>query len=458
MILAVDCGSTNLKAALYDSALNRLAAHSVPVEYSRRDAVRAEFEAERLWSAFLALINAVVHQAGCTTAAISQVALGSQAQSFCLLDSAGQALMPFISWMDTRAEEESALLTQAFGRDFHRHSSFSSPFSSLEISKLLWVRRHLPQVWAHTRHLVSVPGFFCLRLAGVNPMDSNLAAMNGLVSMVTGDWWRELLDYGGVPGDWLPTLAPAGHGWRGRFQAPGWPDADVTLVLAGNDHTAGALGNGCRPGEIIVTFGTALVAYRRTGAEPGPYHPDGCWGPYPGGGYYELAVCNHGCSALDWARSILLPEQPPSSFVDLAATAGPGSGGVRFYPERARTESAWLGNGTPADRARAVLEGILFALRRLLADNMNTWPVSGVCALGGGVKSQYWMQMAADILGCPVRTGAGDSLLGAAALAANRNENLKIQAGDARMPDPARCAQYESIFVNWKKTNPAGTS
>ncbi len=453
MILAVDCGSTNLKAALYDSALNRLALHSVPVVYSRRDALHAEFEAERLWSAFLDLVGTLLHQAGCSPAAIKRVALGSQAQTFCLLDAKADELIPFISWMDVRAEAESAQLTLAFGHDFHRHCSFSSPVAAMEVSKLLWVREHLPAVWKEARHLVSVPGYLCLRLAGRNLMDVNLAAMHGYYSMSADGWRKDLLGFIGVPAAWLPEIAPAGHVWKGRLQVEGWPASqEIELVLAGNDHTAGAIGNGCRPGETIVTFGTALVAYRRTGAISGPYEPGGCWGPYPLGGYYELATSNHGCSALDWARQLLLPDAPVSEFDAVAATAELGSGGTFFHPEKSRTSGAWSGDGTPAERARAVLEGILFTLRSLLANDMKVGPLSSVCALGGGARSGFWMQMAADILGCLVRRGEGDGVLGAAALAAGRAKELELRLGEAWTPNPDCRVQYDVCYANWAKT------
>ena len=45
LFLAIDLGSTNTKAALYDERMNRLATKSVPVEYLRADGF-VEFDAE----------------------------------------------------------------------------------------------------------------------------------------------------------------------------------------------------------------------------------------------------------------------------------------------------------------------------------------------------------------------------------------------------------------------------
>lgn len=446
MILSVDCGSTNLKAALYDGPLVKRAASQVPVEYSRRDSVHAEFDADLFWQSFFRLLNDLLIQAACPLSAITGVTMGSQAQSFCLLDDRDRPLLPFISWMDVRAGEESAALAARFGSDFHRHCSFSTPLPALQISKLLWVRAHCPDLWGRARRLVTVPGFLFLKLAGMNILDINHAAMNGLYSLATGTWRPEMLRFCGVEESWLPDLAAAGEIRRGRLTVDGQSREGVQLTAAGNDHTAGALGNGCRTGEVMVTFGTALVAYHRCGEEAGPYHAGGCWGPYPTGGFYELAVANDGCSALDWARDVLLPGRPVSAFDELAASAPPGSGGLLFRPGKARTADAWNGAGLRAEQARAVLEGILFGLRTLVFRDMGVKTLSSVCVLGGGAKSGIWMQMAADILGCPVRRGGGDSLLGAAALAAGRAGELETRPGTEWKPDKNRSGFYRNLI------------
>ena len=88
-----------------------------------------------------------------------------------------------------------------------------------------------------------------------------------------------------------PKWCAAGRPSRSALAAQRWGSVlQAALVLAGNDQTCGAVGAGCREGTWLATLGTALVAYRLAGPAVGPYHPAGCWGPYPGGGYYELGV------------------------------------------------------------------------------------------------------------------------------------------------------------------------
>ncbi len=450
MILAVDCGSTYLKAALFASPSCRLAEVREPFRYSRRDRIHAEFTVAWLNGAFDRMVRRLSREAGQPLSAVRVLAFASQAQTFTLLDAAGRPLRPFLSWLDERAAEEADALADRFGADFHRHCSFDRPMAALAIAKLLWIRRHQPAVWRRARRWISMPGWLGYRAAGVNLIDPNLAALSGLYSLQTKGWRQPVAAFLDFPRTGFPELWPTGRRRTGPGNGP-WSGRPLTLVSAGNDHTAAAVGNGCRRNEVMATFGTALVAYRRTGARPGSDSTGCCWGPYPGGGYYALAASRYGGSALDWARAILRPDSDAAAFDRLAAAAPPGSHGVLFVPEQTGTPEAWQGAaGTPADRARAVLEGILFSLRRLIGEVLQAAPAD-VCALGGGSASRFWMAMAASVLGCPVRVGSGDALAGAAALAAGGADRLAPACRARFQPDPALAARYDRVYRAWRR-------
>lgn len=457
VIAAVDCGSTNLKAALFDESLIRLGERSAPVSYAVQDAVCVEFDPESLWVAFQDLMRALPGAAGVRASDISVVAFGSQAQTFALLDGRGRPVTPFFSWMDRRAQLESDEIGARFGAGFHAHCSFPGPVPELQAAKMRWVARHRGAEVGRAAGWCTVPGFLALRAAGVNAVDANLAAMSGLFSMASGGWWSEMAEFCGVSRLDPPELAAIG----GRLAALAQGGKALGLgagsgvVFAGNDQTAGAVGNGCREGEVLVTLGTALVAYRRAGPRPGPFRPRSCWGPYPGGGFYELATATGGCSALDWARREMAPELTPAGFDELAAQAEPGAGAVRFYPERMRTQGAWVGGGSREERARAVLEGVLFSLRNLLEEDLEAHGAGGVCAIGGGSRSAVWMQMAADILGVPVRRGRGDSLLGAAAIALGREVPAEREAGRFE-PEARRAEASREAYTRWVRAAGGG--
>jgi len=122
------------------------------------------------------------------------------------------------------------------------------------------------------------------------------------------------------------------------------------------------------------------------------------------------------------------------SMIQLAESSAPGANGVTFVPHLAGGSSldatpdvrgAFLNihlGTTQADLIRATMEGICFGLKRALDALEAITPISdSMLAVGGGSRSDSWMQMYADIYGKTItRTNVDQqaAALGAAALAA----------------------------------------
>ena len=452
MILAIDCGSTNQKVALFNEDLTRLAAGSTPVAYTVRDAERVEFEPEKLWRDTCLLIRQVCAAAHVQSRQITTVALASQAQTFTLLNLQGEPIIPFLSWADKRAQEESSELTQRMGARFHQHCSFPAPLPQLQLPKLLWLARRFPSVLQARTRVVSLSAFLALRLAGLHCCDSNLAAMSGLYSLTGNDWWPEALSACSLEVENCGQAVEIGTAVPAQARCP---ELDLSpklrIVFAGNDQTAGAYATGAE--GLVLTLGTALVAYRFAGATAGPFQATGCWGPYPGGGFYELVTRDEGCAALDWAVAQSMPGNEVE-FLELAASA-PG-GGAFFYPQRMHTPDAWVGSADPAVRARAVLEGICFSMRGLVDDMPSAESArDAVTAIGGGSANSLWLAMLANVLNRPVRHGQGDILLGAAMLARPGIKPSHSANTACFPPKPKQVDEYEQVYHAWRQRVPS---
>jgi xylulokinase len=134
---------------------------------------------------------------------------------------------------------------------------------------------------------------------------------------------------------------------------------------------------------------------------------------YPSGGYF---VENPGWlsgGARRWAID-LLGLVDDDELDRCAASAPPGADGVVFVPALAGAMSpVWRPGAratlhgltaahTRAHVARAVLEGLAFATRDVVARLRRLVPsTTRVVALGGGARSQLWMQIRADALDLP---------------------------------------------------------
>lgn len=444
LILALDCGSTNLKTGLFDSGLRRLAESAVPVTYMHHGPDRYEFAAEPFWQDAVEAIRAVCLAGGVGLRRVTDLALSSQAQSFLFADEQGHPLTPVVSWLDRTATDSAGAAERTLGDGFHQHCSCPSPLPQLQLCKVHQRLTQQPSL-AHAQ-LLSLPGWLAYRLGAGNVTDANLAAMGGLYSLAQGDWWPEALAFAGLEAASLPRLVSLGEAVLTTNRCPELGLLPgLRVVFAGNDQTSGAYGNGIDEDTVLATLGTALVAYRCAGAKRGPYHDSSFWGPYPGGRYYELATRDEGCLALDRVRG----ECPVAEFDRRAALFRTQTtvDSALFWPAR-------VGEFPKTDRADetayATLEGIAFSLRELLEDGLGLSLGNRTVKLaGGGGKSPVWRQIIADVLDCATVQAHGDSLLGAAAMAAGVPVQPEPAAGLC-LPDPTQVSLLEQRYQRWR--------
>ncbi|MBS3763566.1 MAG: hypothetical protein KGZ25_09730 [Planctomycetes bacterium] len=444
LILAIDCGSTSFKAALFSRDLDRMGEYSLKVPYIRNDGTFCEMDPIAVRKVTEDLVGGLSETTGIHADKAGKIAITSQAQTFTIVDPAGKTPIPLISWIDTRAKAESEELVERIGQDFHTHCSFPNPIPQLTLTKLLWCKKHKPDVLNPANRILTLPSFVARSFAeSTHTIDRNIAAMAGLYSLREGGWRKDAKNICGVERNMLEELVDTGQGLA-------MPDGRE-IVFAGNDQTAGAWGNGCTADTVVVTLGTALVAYRYAGEEPGPYSEECCWGPYPGGGYYELATHDEGCLALDWAREEIMPDQNIKEFDRAARKTIPrvDEKSGFFFPNRMRTADAWQGRfEKPEENAYAVLEGISFSLKQLLFEEMRCARNTRFKAIGGGSQSDLWLQLTADVLGNRVVRGEGDSLLGSAMMA--KAEKVSQVDGKSFNPEGGRHSLLQTRYKRWK--------
>ena len=364
--------------------------------------------------------------AGATADDVCRIALTSQAQTFCICDDKGKPVSPFLGWTDLRAEEEAAELQKLLGDSFHHETGWSKVRPGHMLSKVLWWRKQHGLPGYH--RIVSLPSYLAMQLGAAHVSDSNLAAMSGFYSIPDKCWWAEAIEVAGISAAQLGLIVEAGKPvpTRSESRRLGYSES-LEIVFAGNDHTAGAVGCGCRTGRSVMTLGTAGVYYRLAGREPGPFSAHGLWGPYPGDGYYELFHITHACSALDWADKYLFGSVDSPRFVESARKAGPDT--PFFDPDRWGSANAWSSRTNVEEMSYAVLEGIAFALRAC-AGEARVAKDDEILILGGGSRLDFWVQLLANTFGCPFVRSTRDGLDGAALLA-----GLDIPTGHSHPPN-----------------------
>jgi len=423
MILAVDCGSTSLKAAVVDRRLKVHGVGSVRLAYDYASGGQVELEVDGVSAAFRKAVAAALRAAGVNAAVLETVAITSQAQTFTVLDKHGRAKMRFISWQDQRAGAAGAALQKMPSlADFAGHSSFGAPLAALQICQIMHLQRTRPGFIRPDDLILKLPAYLVWRLTGERVMDDNLAAMSGLYSLALRDWWPVALKACRIRREQLPRVIPVGSvaalATAGACEF-GLPEG-IPVVLAGNDQTAGAYGAQLdRNKALLLTLGTALVGYVCRRRLPAP-HAALVRGPYPGGRGYRLAVDGCGGNIINWAQTVLAGCGNDERFFAQAAKSDRGCHGLVFEPALDSGTGVWRSIGlhhTPADFARSVIEALSRRMATMVKDLGVNPRRHTILAAGGGSQNPLFVRTVSEMLGAPVRVTTASPLIGAARMA-----------------------------------------
>ncbi len=307
-------------------------------------------------------------------------------------------------------------------------------------------------------------------------------------------WSPEILQALGLDPQRLATVKPSGVAvgpmHPALAQDLGLAKAPL-VVTGGHDQACGALGVGLvRPGLAMVSTGTAEVVEVALGSpalNETLYRGNISVYAHTVAGLFLSMTLNHsGGLLLRWFRDTLGQEEmrraedagldaydlllqgaspEPTSLLLLPHFAGSGTPTLDTASKGAILGLTFATGKT--DLAKAILEGLTFELRL----NLDLLRAGGVGidelrAIGGGARSQLWLQLKADITGIPVvvpriteAAGWGAALLAgmgaghfsSAAQAAEEMLHLE-QRFD---PDPARAARYEERYVLYREVYPA---
>ncbi len=435
LFLAVDLGSTNTKAALYDAHMTRVAMDSVPVDYVRENGF-VEFDADAYFDSLLDLIRSLFASGGAEARELAGISFTGQAESLLVLGEDGTPLMNAISWMDERSGAECTALEQRFSpEEYYARTGQLAALPTWPATKILWLRAHKPEVFAAAAHYVLLKDYIVYRLTGRLLADRSIATFTFYFDIYQKRYWNEMLSFLGVREGQLPPLAEPCTS-AGTLLPPvasllGVPQ-NTPVNIGTLDHFCGMIGTGnIRPGLLSLSTGTVLglstmaanPVRRDTGV---PMH----YGFLPDS-YVMLPTAESGGVSLEWFKNACLPNADFRQIDEIAEQRRPGE--VLFLPYLVGTNAPEFdldacgvfyglrSRHDAFDLALAVMEGVAHLLRKN-CDKIQAGgtPIERIFATGGGAKSAVWCQIQADVTGVPVCIPAEKeaALLGAAMIGA----------------------------------------
>src|SRR5689334_5839457 len=120
------------------------------------------------------------------------------------LDDADRVLRPAILWNDQRTAAECAEIEERIGLERLIRLTGNRALTGFTAPKLLWLRRHEPDVFARIAHVLLPKDYVRLRLAGERAIDVADASGTLLFDVANRRWSDEMLAALELQRDWLP--------------------------------------------------------------------------------------------------------------------------------------------------------------------------------------------------------------------------------------------------------------
>ncbi|MBQ6894625.1 MAG: hypothetical protein IJN40_03930 [Clostridia bacterium] len=403
-LLGIDIGTTSLKAAVFNDKLEQLT--QATVDYTlEASGVYAEFPAENYWD---------ITKEGIAKATegldIEALSIDTQCETLILTDEEGNPVRKAIVWVDNRADEEAKMIEAHFGRKkVYEITGQPEITATWPASKLLWVKRNEPEVWAKTKKIFLLEDYILYKMTGKFITEKTLQSSTIYFDINTGKWWNEMLDFIGVDSEMLPELYESGVK-VGEYNG-------MKVVTGAMDQVAGGIGAGIiKEGIISEMTGTTMVLFVPTKTIPEfvensiiPCH-------YNFDGKYALVLWTSVAGmAFKWFKNNFCEDY--EDFNDLTALAEkiePGSNGLTMLPHLCGStmpkynpdaKGGFYGitlEHTRAHFARAIMEAISCMLKSNL-DYINI-DANEIRLMGGGAKSPLWNQIKADMTGKTLTT------------------------------------------------------
>lgn len=465
MYIGIDLGTSGVKAILLNEQGDVVASQTEKLTVSRPHPLWSEQDPEQWWLATDRAVKALAQQHSLRE--VKALGIAGQMHGATLLDNQQKVLRPAILWNDGRCAQECEILENQVPESRGITGNLMMP--GFTAPKLLWVQRHEPEIFRQVDKVLLPKDYLRLRMTGEFASDMSDAAGTMWLDVAKRDWSDVMLAACHLTRANMPALFEGSEitGTLLPAVAQAWGMSEIPVIAGGGDNAAGAVGVGMmNAGQAMLSLGTSGVYFAVSDgflSKPESAVHSFCHALPER--WHLMSVMLSAASCLDWAAKLTGLSSVPV-LITAAQQADEQAEPVWFLPylsgERTphnnpQAKGVFFGlthQHGPAELAKAVLEGVGFAL----ADGMDVVHACGVkpasiTLIGGGARSEYWRQMLSDISGLQLdyRTG-GDvgPALGAARLAQiamNSDKPLsdllpQLALEQAHYPDADRHALY----------------
>jgi len=429
MYLGVDIGTSGVKAVIADESGKLLDQATAPLTVSRPAPLFSEQDPADWWSA---TENAVLSLKPELRRQVKAAGVTGQMHGATLLDEGDRVLRPAILWNDGRSGAECIELERAEPRA--REITANAVMAGFTAPKLLWVRKHEPEIFDRTKTVLLPKDYVRFLMTGEKASDMSDASGTCWLDVGERRWSPEMLAACGLDESAMPSVheGPEVTGNLRADVARRWGMESVPVIAGGGDNAAAAVGLGVvNDGDAFISLGTSGVVFVATDTlRPNPAQGLHAFCHAVPGKWHQMSVMLSAASCLDWVAGLLKEPDFPALLASAESATGeapiflPYLTGERTPHANPHAKAVFFGMTTQTGQgeiARAVVEGVAMGLRDgldIITEAGST--VQSLTVAGGGSRSLFWGRILAGALNVPLVYRSGGDVgpaYGAARLA-----------------------------------------
>ena len=205
-LLGIDLGTSGTKTVLFEETGRAVASETIEYPLYQPKNGWAEQEPEDWWNAARDTVKAVIAKSGVKPEDVKGVGISGQMHGLVLLDREGRVLRRSILWCDGRTQEECDEITQTIGKERLIELSANPALTGFTAGKILWVRKHEPEVYEKAAHILLPKDYVRYRLTGEYAAEMSDASGTNLLDVSHRCWSEEILEKLHIDKNLLPPL------------------------------------------------------------------------------------------------------------------------------------------------------------------------------------------------------------------------------------------------------------
>lgn len=443
-IAGLDIGTTGCKLTVFDE-------RGAYLDKSYRDypVKRASSEHEVDAAAIMEGVRRVITDMAAKYPDIAGIGVTSFGETFVLTDEKGTPLHPAMLYTDPRGAEECRELEKKLDGRTIASITGVKPHEMYSIPKLMWIKRHRPEIYKQAKHAFLMEDFVVFCLTGNAQIDYSLATRTMGFDITTLKWSEEIFKYADVDMELMSKTVPTGTSAgcvRPETARELGLSENTQIVSVSHDQVAAAVGAGVFGADKAVdgagTVECVTPVYDGLPELEVMYKGNFAVVPYViPGKYVAYAFSYTGGALIQWCVDTLAKKEKElaaemgvsvnelleneyrnlcvrggrTEFSGTASLDGEEPSHILVLPHFAGAATPYMDTGskgvivglhastTVSEIYRACMEGVVYEMML----NMEYLKSSGVKyrmlhATGGGARSKVWMQMKADALNLPI--------------------------------------------------------